>query len=98
MSYIVSRILKQEEGKEDIPTCRAIGVSIPASAESVPAIAMCISFLTDCVGREFGIAVEGWGVIAVVMRFEGGVKRLRLTVGGTDIKGIFGLSSSGGGE
>ena len=88
---------KQKEGKKDIPTCRAIGVSIPASAESVPAIAMCISFLTDCVGSVFGIAAKGWGDIAVVMWFEGGVRRLRLTVGGTDIEGIFGLSSSEGG-
>jgi hypothetical protein len=53
--------------------------------------------LTDCVGSVFGIVAKGWGDIAVVMWFGGGVRRLRLTVGGTDIEGIFGLSSSEGG-
>lgn len=47
--------LEAKGREEDIPTCRAIGVSIPACAESVPAIAMCISFLTDCVDVVFGI-------------------------------------------
>jgi len=70
---------------------------MPASAESVPAIAMCISFLTDCVGSVFGIVASGRGVVVVVMRFGGGVRRLRLTVGGTDIEGNFGWSSSEGG-
>lgn len=70
---------------------------MPASAESVPAIAMCISFLTDCVDSVFGIVARGRGVVVVVMRFEGGVRRLRLTVGGTDTEGNFGWSSSEGG-
>jgi hypothetical protein len=52
---------------------------------------MCISFLTDCVGIVLGIVVKGGGVIVVVMTSEGGgVKTLRLTVGGFGIDGIFG--------
>ena len=94
---MVSQILQQKEGKGDIPTCRAIGVSIPAIAESVPATDMCISFLTDCVGSVVGIAARDRGAVAFVMEFGGGVRKLRLTVGGTGIEGIFGLSSNEGG-
>jgi len=51
-------------------------VSIPAKAESVPAIAMCISFLTDCVGRVLGppppLPLDDYEADTVYPRRKGG--------------------------